>query len=141
MAPALEDAIAHAARAHRGQVDKGGQPYILHVLRVMLRQTEETARIVAVLHDVLEDTPETLDGLSAAGYSEQICAALDCLTRREGEPYEEMIERVAANRLARQVKLADLADNLDIDRPVPPGSAADKRHARYIAAHTRLLNW
>jgi (p)ppGpp synthase/HD superfamily hydrolase len=139
MTPALEDAIAYAARAHRGQVDKGGQPYILHALRVMLRQVDDTARIVAVLHDVLEDTPETLDGLRTAGYSEEICAALDCLTRREGEPYEEMIERVAANRLARQVKLADLEDNLDIDRPVPPGSAADRRHARYVAARARLL--
>ena len=139
MTPTLEDAIALAAHAHRGQVDKGGQPYILHVLRVMLRQAEETARIVAVLHDVLEDTPLTLAGLRAAGYSEQVCAAVDCLTRRAGETYEEMIERVATNPLARHVKLADLADNLDPNRQVPADSASAERHARYLAARKRLL--
>ena len=124
MIPTLEDAIALAAHAHRGQVDKGGQPYILHVLRVMLRQEDETARLAAVLHDVLEDTQVTLADLRSAGYSEPVCAAVDCLTRRSGETYEEMIERVATNPLARQVKLADLADNLDPNRTVPADPAA-----------------
>jgi (p)ppGpp synthase/HD superfamily hydrolase len=139
MTPTLEDAIILAARAHRGQVDKGGQPYILHLLRVMLRQEDETARLIAVLHDLLEDTHVTLADLRTAGYSEQVCAAVDCLTRRPGEAYEEMIERIATNPLARQVKLADLADNLDPKRPVPAGSAAADRQARYEAARKRLL--
>jgi len=139
MTPTLEDAIILAAHAHRGQVDKGGQPYILHVLRVMLRQEDETARLVAVLHDVLEDTSLTLADLRNAGYSEQVCAAVDCLTRRKGETYETMIERVATNPLARQVKLADLADNLDPKRQVPADSAAAHRQARYEAARKRLL--
>lgn len=139
MTPTLEDAIALAARAHRGQVDKGGQPYILHVLRVMLRQEDETARIVAVLHDVLEDTPVTLADLQTAGYDEHVCEAVDCLTRRSAETYEDMIERVAANPLARQVKLADLADNLNPERRVPVDSAAEKRYSRYTAAQKRLL--
>ncbi len=139
MIPTLEDAIALAAHAHRGQVDKGGQPYILHVLRVMLRQEDETARFAAVLHDVLEDTQVTLADLRSAGYSEPVCAAVDCLTRRSGETYEEMIERVATNPLARQVKLADLADNLDPNRTVPTDPAAAGRHARYAAARKRLL--
>ena len=140
MTPTLEDAIALAAHAHRGQLDKGGQPYILHVLRVMLRQEDETARIVAVLHDVLEDTPLTLADLRTAGYSEQVCASVDCLTRRAGETYEDMIERVATSPLARQVKLADLADNLDPKRQLPADSAAAERHARYVAARKRLLS-
>jgi len=139
MTPTLEDAIILAAQAHRGQVDKGGQPYILHVLRVMLRQENEIARIVAALHDVLEDTHVTLADLRAAGYSEQVCPAVDCLTRRKGEAYEDMIERIATNPLARQVKLADLADNLDPKRAVPDDSAAAERHARYAAAGKRLL--
>jgi len=139
MTPTLEDAIVLAAQAHRGQVDKGGQPYILHVLRVMLRQEDETARIVAVLHDVLEDTPVTLADLQAAGYDDQLCEAVDCLTRRTEETYEEMIERVATNPLARQVKLADLADNLDPKRQVPVESAVADRRARYAAARARLL--
>ena len=140
MTPTLEDAIVLAARAHRGQVDKGGQPYILHVLRVMLRQEEETARIVAALHDVPEDAHITLADLRAAGFSERVCAAVDCLTRRAGEPYKEMIERIATNSLARQVKLADLADNLDPKRTLPDDSAAAERHARYVAARKRLLD-
>ena len=139
MTPTLEDAIVLAAQAHRGQVDKGGQPYILHVLRVMLRQEDETARIVAVLHDVLEDTPVTLADLQAAGYDDQLCEAVDCLTRRTEETYEEMIERVATNPLARQVKLADLADNLDPKRQVPVESAVADRRTRYAAARARLL--
>jgi len=139
MTPTLEDAITLATRAHRGQVDKVGHPYILHALRVMLRQEDETAQVVAVLHDVLEDTHVTLADLRAAGYSEQVRAAVDCLTRREGELYEAMIERVAANPLARQVKLADLADNLDPKRQIPADSGAAARHARYEAARNRLL--
>jgi (p)ppGpp synthase/HD superfamily hydrolase len=105
----------------------------------MLRQEDETARIVAVLHDILEDTPVTLADLRTAGYSEPVCAAVDCLTRRTGEPYEEMIERIATNALARQVKLADLADNLDPNRPAAADSAAADRYAKYVAAKKRLL--
>jgi (p)ppGpp synthase/HD superfamily hydrolase len=92
-----------------------------------------------MLHDILEDTPVTLADLRAAGYSEQVCEAIDCLTRRKGEAYEEMIERVATNPLARQVKLADLADNLDPKRPAPGESAAADHQARYAAARKRLL--
>jgi (p)ppGpp synthase/HD superfamily hydrolase len=139
MTPTLEDAIALAAHAHRGRVDKGGQPYILHVLRVMQRQENETARIVAVLHDVLEDTPVTLADLRTAGYGELVCVAVDCLTRRTGEAYEDMIERVAANPLARHVKLADIEDNLDPKRQVSADSVAADRRARYEAARKRLL--
>jgi (p)ppGpp synthase/HD superfamily hydrolase len=82
MTATLEDAIGLAVYAHRGQRDKSGEPYILHVLRVMLRQEAETARIAAVLHDVLEDTSVTLADLRQAGYSDAVCTALDCLTRR-----------------------------------------------------------
>jgi len=89
-------------RAHRGQVDKNGKPYILHALRVMLRQEDETAQIVGVLHDVVEDTSVTLDDLRAAGFSRQVCEAVDCLTRRPDESYEAMISRVLANPLAKR---------------------------------------
>jgi len=135
----LDQAIALAVRAHRGQRDKGNQPYLLHVFRVMLSQSDETARIVAVLHDSLEDTSVTLADLRAAGYSDEICEAVNCLTRRPGEQYEDMITRVASNPLARRVKLADLEDNLDPKRQVPADSAAEKRRAKYAAARDRLL--
>src|SRR5436190_17301973 len=114
--PGLEDAIALAVAAHNGQVDKAGQPYILHPLRVMFRLETEEERVVGVLHDVLEDTPHTVEGLAGLGYPPAVVDALVALTRRNGETYEAFVERVAQNPLATKVKLADLADNLDVTR-------------------------
>jgi (p)ppGpp synthase/HD superfamily hydrolase len=114
--PTLEDAILMAVQAHRGQVDKAGRPYILHVLRVMLYLDSELEKIVGALHDVIEDTRYTLDDLRDMDYSEEILQALDCLTRRQAETYEQFVERIKANPLARRVKIADLEDNLDIRR-------------------------
>lgn len=137
--PTLDAAIALAVRAHRGQRDKRNEPYLLHVFRVMLSQIDETARVVAVLHDSLEDTSLTLADLHAAGYSDEICDAVDCLTRRLDEPYETMIDRVEANPLARRVKLADLADNLDPKRVVNGDPGTHERVEKYRAARERLL--
>ena len=133
-----EALIGLAARAHRGQVDKLGQPYILHVIRVMLKQVDEIARIVAVLHDIVEDTGITLADLRQEGYSQEVCMAIDCLTRRPDEPYAEMISRVSANPLARKVKLVDLEDNLDPHR-LNSGSGADDRRAKYESARAWLI--
>ena len=129
--------MALAVRAHRGQRDKRNEPYLLHVFRVMLSQSDETARIVAVLHDSLEDTSVTLADLRAAGYSDEICEAVDCLTRRDKEQYEDMIARVGANPLARRVKLADLEDDMD---PIGSwtGPRAPSISAKYQAAWRRL---
>ena len=135
--PTIEDAICFAAKSHRGQVDKAGEPYILHVLRVIVRQTDEPARIAAALHDVMEDSATSLSDLDNAGYSQEIRDAVDCLTRRAGESYEDMITRVAANPLARRVKLADLEDNLDPRRGTE-GEDAAARRARYLRALERL---
>jgi len=134
----LEDAIALACRAHRGQVDKAGKPYILHPLRVMLRLEDPAAQIVAVLHDVVEDTPVTLADLRAEGYSGEICDAVDCLTRRPGEAYEAFISRAAANPLSRRVKLADLEDNMDPRRRID-GEREALRQVCYGEARARLL--
>ena len=112
----LERAILLAVQAHRGQVDRSGAPYILHPLRVMFRVETENERIAAVLHDVVEDTDWTLDGLRAEGFPEEIVQAVDCLTRREGESYDDRVARAAAHPIARRVKLADLEDNMDARR-------------------------
>lgn len=141
MRPSLEDAIALAAEAHRGQVDRVGQPYVLHPLRVMLRLDSEEARIVGVLHDVIEDTPLTLDRLREAGYPEEVLRALDSVTRRDGERYEDYVERAAADPIGRQVKLADLEDNMDPRRlatPPHPTPEESARHAKYRAARERI---
>jgi (p)ppGpp synthase/HD superfamily hydrolase len=136
--PNLEDAIALAVEAHRGQTDKSGQPYILHPLRVMFRCQTDTQRIVAVLHDVVEDTGRTLDDLRQLGYSGEVLAALDCVTKREREPYDAFVERAAANPVARVVKIADIEDNLDLRRL--PGIVENDvaRLARYVKAWRRL---
>jgi len=136
--PTLEDAIALAVEAHRGQRDKAGQAYILHPLRVMMRLETEPERMAAILHDVVEDTPYTLERLRELGYPQEVLGALDCLTKREGESYEAFIERVRPHPLARRVKLADLEDNMDVRRLLAVGPRESERLARYRAAWARL---
>ena len=126
----LERAIQIAAMAHAGQVDKAGETYILHPIRVMLRMQTQEERIAAVLHDVVEDSEYTLADLAAEGFSAEILAALDALTKRPGESRIEAAHRAAADPLARRVKLADNAENMDLSR-IPEPTAKD--HARLQA--------
>jgi (p)ppGpp synthase/HD superfamily hydrolase len=118
-------------------LDKNGKPYILHSLRVMMKQTDDPARIAGVLHDVVEDSSVTLADLRAAGFSDEVCDAVDCLTRRPTESYDEMISRVALNPLARSVKLADLEDNMDPSRRLD-GEQEAQRQLKYREARARL---
>lgn len=109
----FEDAVALAAAAHRNQVDKQGQPYLLHVMRVVLGCSDDLTRTVAALHDVLEDTTVWPDWSQFGGEEGEIATAVKLLTRsQESEPYGEYIVRVARNRAARMVKVSDLRDNL-----------------------------
>jgi (p)ppGpp synthase/HD superfamily hydrolase len=135
----LERAIIIAAEAHAGQTDKGGEPYILHPLRVMMRLEGEDARIAAVLHDLVEDTHWTLDDLRTEGFDEVVVAALDGLTRREGEVYLDFCRRAAMNELARQVKLADIDDNLDPARVAALPEENRSLSNRYRKARSILL--
>src|SRR3954470_21134310 len=98
--PTVADAIALATEHHRQSKDKGGAPYILHPIRVMLAMTTDDARRVAVLHDLVEDTHVTPDDLRKRGYPEAEIEALHALTKRKGESYDAFIERVRANPLA-----------------------------------------
>lgn len=137
--PTLAQAITLAAEAHQEQLDRAGQPYILHPLRVMFQMESDLDRIVAILHDVVEDTAYTFADLRQMGYSEEIIAALDGVTRREEESYEAFVERSAQNPISRRVKLADLTDNMDIRRL--DGELSDKdvaRLKRYQRAWQRL---
>ena len=127
----LARAIEIAASAHASQVDKGGAPYVLHPLRMMLRQTSEAAMMAAVLHDVIEDTRWTAEGLRAEGFAEEVLEAVACLTRQAGEDYADFIARAGANAIARAVKLADLEDNMDLKR-IPALTQKDfERLAKY----------
>ena len=112
----LDRAIEIAVKAHAGQVDKGGAPYILHPLRVMLRMQTEEERIVAVLHDVVEDSEITLDDLRSEGFAVAVIEALEALTKRPGESRIDAAQRAARIPLARIVKLADNAENSDLSR-------------------------
>ena len=112
----IEKAIAIAVEAHKCQEDKAGDPYILHPLRVMFRMETREEMVVAVLHDVLEDTPITPDQLKEMGFSETVLKALDSVTKRAGERYEDFVQRAALHPIGKKIKLADLRDNMDLSR-------------------------
>jgi (p)ppGpp synthase/HD superfamily hydrolase len=134
MTQSLERAIAIAAAAHEGQVDKGGLPYILHPLKVMLRVDTLEERIVAVLHDVVEDCGVSLDDLRKEGFSETVLTAIESVTKVLGESYEAFIERAAQNPIGRAVKLADLEENSDLSRIAQPSWDDLERIEKYRRA-------
>jgi hypothetical protein len=136
----LAEAIALAAEAHIRQADKAGAPYILHPLRMMQRLETATEMIVAVLHDTVEDTHWTLKGLLAAGFSREVVDAVDCLTRRVEETYDEFIERAKSNPIARRVKLADVEDNLNITRLSEVTDRDVERLRKYHRIRRMLIN-
>ncbi len=103
-------------RAHEGQLDKGGMPYVFHPLHVAEQMEDEYSTCVALLHDTVEDGGIELSELSEADFPEEIVKTVDALTRREDEPYMEYIERLKGNSLAVKVKLADLSHNSDMSR-------------------------
>ncbi len=134
----LEKAIQIAAKAHEGQKDKAGQPYILHPLRVMLRTDTEVERICAVLHDVIEDTPVTLEMLKDEGLPPEVLTVLEALTKRHGESYDDFISRILENETACRVKLADIADNMDLSRLQTPSEEDLQRVEKYRKAAARI---
>jgi (p)ppGpp synthase/HD superfamily hydrolase len=151
--PVLEDAIILAVEAHRGQKDRAGEPYIMHPIRVMTRMKTDEERIVAILHDVVEDTEVTLDQLRQCGYPESVVDAVEALSKKvdrsaagtgfydsEGkEKYSHAIRRVKENPLATKVKLSDLLDNSDLGR-LPEVKPEDmKRLDKYNRAMQYLL--
>ena len=136
----IEQAIELAVKHHKGQVDKAGQPYILHPLRLMQNMKNEIDQIVAVLHDIVEDTPVTLEELKERGFSLDIVNAVDCLTKRENESYNQFIDRVCEDAIASRVKLADLEDNMDLSRLAEIKEEDRARLEKYQSAHDKITN-
>jgi (p)ppGpp synthase/HD superfamily hydrolase len=137
----LERAFTIALRAHEAQVDKVGQPYFLHLVRVMLRVEAGPGRVVALLHDLIEDTDWTVEDLLREGFDAEIVAAVESLTRREDETYEQFTDRVMLNPLAVTVKIADLQDNmnrLEALAQIEP-EKAESLGARYRQAYEKLI--
>lgn len=121
----IEKALEIAIKAHSGQVDKAGKAYILHPLRLMNQFVDEDLMIVSILHDVVEDSNVSLEDLIDAGFSLTIVNAINCLTKRKDENYQDFIERTKSNSLAKQVKIVDIKDNLNISRLIKPLSQND----------------
>jgi GTP diphosphokinase / guanosine-3',5'-bis(diphosphate) 3'-diphosphatase len=129
----LSKAIHLATNAHHGQFDKGGNPYILHVLTVMnlLENPDEELQTIALLHDVIEDTKTTFQDLRDAGFSERVVEAVGLLTKMPGQTYEEYKAGVFSNSDAMRVKAADLTHNSDIRRLKGISERDIQRMARY----------
>jgi len=139
----IDQAIEIAAKAHLGQPDKAGKPYILHPLRVMMSVESpslDSARIVAVLHDVVEDSEWTVEKLDAEfGLTSEEQAALQLLTHGDDEDYDAYVDLLASNPLARAVKIADLRDNLDVTRLETVSERDAKRISKYLRSLRKLL--
>lgn len=139
----LNRAVRIAADAHDGQLDKSGQAYLHHPLRVMaaVQQHGEHAQIVAVLHDVVEDSAVTFDDLRAEGFGDPLIQSLQCLTHSREEPYVDYIVRCKADHTARLVKLADLVDNARLDRVLlrPDSLPRDLRRIQQYALAYKFL--
>lgn len=138
----LRRAIDIAKEAHKGQVDKAGNEYIDHPLRVMAAGHSVSEKIVGVLHDVVEDTDWTFERLEAEGFITEIIEALKCVTKQwEDEPYDAFIERVKTSPLAVAVKINDLADNMDIRRLKELTDKDLKRLQKYHKAYRQLVEY
>ncbi|MFH7807911.1 phosphohydrolase [Acinetobacter sp. BSP-153] len=127
----LENAIVLATTQHAGQLDKAGQPYILHPLRLMLQFSNPTLQIIAVLHDILEDTATTAEDLKELGFSTEIIQAIQALTKQTGESRLEATKRTVLNPLATQVKYVDVLDNMNLARINNPTSRDFARFEEY----------
>lgn len=138
----IEKAIALAVEAHAGQVDKAGEAYILHPLHLMMQMESDEERICAVLHDVIEDSCHTLSELRELGFPPSVIGALSLLTHDSSHAdYEEYIQAIKTNPIARRVKLADLTHNMDPRRLPYPLSTQDwERLQKYRSAWRILTN-
>jgi (p)ppGpp synthase/HD superfamily hydrolase len=130
----LEKAIGIAVEAHRGKKDRNGVPYILHPLRVMARVDTDAEKTIAILHDVVEDTDWTFEQLAKEGFPDEIIEPLKCVTKKDGEEYEDFVKRSASNELAKRVKLADLEDNMDARRLSKVTEKDAERLKKYLRA-------
>lgn len=140
----LDKALKIAIKAHFGQVDKRGEPYILHPLRVMFSIREKgmgpLAQAAAVLHDVAEDHADGWNMILKGNLGEVVYHAVDSVTRRENEDYFDYVRRAKANPIGREIKLADLKDNMDIKRKPMIDKNRETRMTKYAKARKILMD-
>jgi (p)ppGpp synthase/HD superfamily hydrolase len=128
----IEKAIEIASQNHAGVTDKAGAPYIFHPLRLMFAVSKPFEKMAAVLHDVVEDTPIKLTDLQKMGFPTEVVEAVDALTKRDGESRMEAAKRAAENQIALAVKLADVTDNMDLNRIENPTEKDFHRLKEYV---------
>ena len=114
--PQTKKALKLCFEAHKDQLDKSGLPYVFHPFHLAEQMKDEKTTVVALLHDVAEDTPITLDELAEMGFDSDVIDALRLLTHDDGTPYMDYVAKIKPNPIARAVKLADLAHNSDMSR-------------------------
>lgn len=134
----LQRALEIVVESHKDQRQKDGTPYALHPIRLSMSLQSEEQKIVALLHDVVEDTDWTFEDLVGEGFSENVIEALRLLTHTDGSPYPDYIERLSTNTLAKAVKKADLTDNMDLKRIPEPTEKDFARLQKYHRAWTIL---
>jgi (p)ppGpp synthase/HD superfamily hydrolase len=134
----LQRALEITVESHKDQKQKDGTPYALHPIRLSMSLQSEEQKIVALLHDVVEDTDWKFEDLVGEGFSENVIEALRLLTHTDGSPYPDYIERLSTNTLAKAVKKADLTDNMDLKRIPEPTEKDFARLQKYHRAWTIL---
>ena len=139
--PKTKEAIRLAFEAHEGQTDKSGLPYILHPLHVAEQMNDENSTVAALLHDVVEDTPWTLEDLAERGFGPEEIEALRLLTHDDGTDYMDYVRALKSNPIAWKVKLADLAHNSDRTRLEGEPTERDlERYRKYQKAREILMS-
>ena len=132
--PDTKKALRLCFEAHRDQTDKSGLPYVFHPFHVAEQMPDEKTTIVALLHDVIEDTPYTLSDLRDLGFEEDVLAALELMTHDRNVPYMDYVAKIRENPIVRTVKLADLRHNSDLTRLDETDETALRRLEKYKAA-------
>ncbi len=126
--------------AHKDQVDKSGMPYVFHPFHLAEQMKDEQSTIVALLHDIIEDTEYTLDDLKTMGFNEDILEAISLMTHKDGVPYMDYVAKIKTNPIAKTVKLADLRHNSDMTRLEVITQKDQERVEKYLAAILLLEN-
>lgn len=134
-----DHALRIAIRVHDGQKDISGREYIMHPIRVAERCKEPKAKIVALLHDTIEDTDVTPEYLRSEGFPEEIISAVLSVTKQEGESYEDFVYKASENAIGREVKIADLEDNMDVRRLKEITDEDVTRLRKYLRAWQYLI--
>ena len=138
--PMTKIALKLCFEAHKDQIDKSGMPYVFHPFHLAEQMADENTTIVALLHDVIEDTEYTLDDLRKFGFAEDVLSAISLMTHADDVPYMEYVVKIKTNPIAKAVKLADLKHNSDLSRLDRITQKDEERAKKYKQAIELLEN-